>query len=190
MNNQPITDYLTKTSAMLGAISVFDIARAVDILAKARMLKANVWLVGNGGSAATASHFANDLVKMARIKATSLADQTPTVLAYGNDNGWQNMFSDAMESLFAAGDVLIAISCSGRSKNVVNAARFALEMDGYLIVLTGEKKENMLTALNTSAVISVNSDDIQVVEDCHLAVCHAIARMLAGEKKTRIPDDV
>ena len=71
------------------------------------------WVIGNGGSAATASHFANDLFKMGRLRAVPLADLTPLSTAYGNDHGWKSMYADPLKGLMGREDVLIAISCSG-----------------------------------------------------------------------------
>lgn len=181
--NQYITDYLTQVAGMLGAVSAFDIAQATSILCRARQLKSNVWLVGNGGSAATAAHFANDLLKMGRVNASAIPNDVPAITAFGNDEGWEDMFSNVLETVFDPADVLIAISCSGKSPNVVRAAQASLRLDGYLIVLTGPKtQENVLAALPASALVSVNHADIKVVEDCHLAVCHSIAGMLANGK--------
>ena len=154
------------------------IACATNILRGARTDERRVWLAGNGGSAATASHFSNDLRKMCHIDATSLPNDISTILAYGNDEGWENMFSGAMEP-FNAGDVLIAISCSGASMNVIRAAWKAERRGGYIIALTGPvTKKNQLMLLAHPAIV-VNSLDIKVQEDLHLMICHSIAGVLA-----------
>ena len=138
-----------------------------------------VWVVGNGGSAATASHFANDLVKACGVRAIALSDQTPTVLAYGNDEGWEGMFSGALNVLAGrqgGKDVLVAISTSGRSPNVVRAAEgFG---PGYLIVLTGPERDSNVLGASEGVVIRARHKNIRVQEDVHMAVCHAIVSML------------
>lgn len=170
-------DYLDEVSKTLETTNTEGIEHAVSILRRAKEGHDRVFIVGNGGSAATASHFANDLVKMAGIDARALSDAAPIILAYGNDNGWERMFSDAIKQIFMAKDVLIAISYSGRSRNVINAAIEA-QKHGYLIVMTGPRKSSLLADMLPHALIAIESPDIRVAEDCHLAICHAIAGAL------------
>lgn len=153
------------------------IEKAVQILRSARDRDASVWLVGNGGSAATASHFANDLVKVCRIRAISIPDQTPTVTAFGNDDGSENMFWGPVGALARGNDVLVAISCSGNSANVVEVARHI--PDNHLIILTGPSHNSRLVRVSAGAIIHAEDDDIKVQEDVHLAVCHAIVGELS-----------
>lgn len=169
-----ILDYLNEVSTMLGAVSIFDIHRAVELLQEAGKRGSRIWIVGNGGSAATAAHFANDLCKAALLDARALVNDIPLITAYGNDDGWENMFSHILDVAFKEDDVLVAISYSGRSRNVINAGLSALKRKGHLIILTGEKKENPLSSLPACAIITVNTDNIRVAEDCHMAICHAI----------------
>src|SRR3990167_6143462 len=96
--------------------------------------KANfVYICGNGGSASTANHFAQDLVKTAGIKAISLCANEAVVMAYANDNGYENIFSDQLRVFANKGDLLITISGSGTSDNIVNAGKYAdwLDIDRY-----------------------------------------------------------
>ena len=141
-----------------------------------------IWLVGNGGSAATAMHFANDLQKMCHMDAVCLPTMVSTITAYGNDDGWQYMFQHAMDK-FEVADLLIAISCSGVSPNIVQAAIHAHQKGGYVIVLTGKNTpRNTLSKLNY-ITIHVPSDDIKVVEDTHLVICHALVGALSNGKE-------
>ena len=153
-----------------------EIEKAVEILQEARKNLNNVWLVGNGGSASTANHLANDLYKMCNIRAISLPLLVPTVLAYGNDTGWRNMFVGAFGKLYTPGDVLIAISCSGNSDNVVACAEM---VEKPIILMTGNNRKSKLAQMNPKAVIYVDNDDITIQESVHSVVCHAIARILS-----------
>ena len=92
-------DYFAEVSEALSKLDQDQIKKAVDILRIAKDVDSFVWILGNGGSAATASHFANDLLKMAGIRAIAIPDMTPTVTAYGNDNGWENMFGTMLSGL-------------------------------------------------------------------------------------------
>lgn len=151
------------------------IGEAANMIKHARDFHQRVWIVGNGGSAATAMHFANDLQKMCSIDAIALPSVIPTILAYGNDDGWDNMFSHFLDRTFSNGDILVAISCSGKSANVVNAAKMARKHDGKVIAFTGRiTPENELATI-PGIVVSVEVDDIKVQEDIHMIICHAIA---------------
>jgi len=163
------------------ALSFFErtgtVEEIVATLDEARRDGKRVWVIGNGGSAATTAHFANDLTKMAKIPAVALTDQVPTLLAYGNDNGWENMFADPLRVMASEGDVLVAITCSGRSGNIIKAVIVAREKDCKVVVLTGNKDQNFF--VDHPLVMFVETDDITVQEDCHLVICHAIACALA-----------
>jgi D-sedoheptulose 7-phosphate isomerase len=165
-------------TAMRGIPNIY-VEEAVNILRKARLEGCAVYLVGNGGSAATASHFANDLVKAGHIRAYSIPDIVPLITAYGNDDGWQSIFREPLTRLMLPQDVLISISCSGNSANVVEAARMVWERNivGDSIALVGADRKCEL-AQYADVVIDVPFKDIRVQEDCHMAICHAIVGML------------
>ena len=149
-----------------------DVACLALKMAKAK--SASVYLVGNGGSAATCAHFANDLVKMCHIKAYSLADMTPLVTAHGNDDGWKYMFSHSLHNLMHEDDVIVAISYSGNSDNVVEA----LGLGVIRILMTGPSGLSAAVKKLPDVVIHAMTDEITVGEDIHSIVCHAIARRL------------
>jgi len=165
-------NYLNNVSkaAFAAGLNAQRIRLAAQILKRARM----IWIVGNGGSAATASHFASDLTKAAGLLATSLPDQTPIITAYGNDTGWENMYASFLLEHMQEKDVLVAISCSGNSANILRAAEAAI---GKLVVLTGRGRGNALAGMDSAVCICVDHADIRVQEDIHLAICH----MIAGE---------
>ena len=167
--------HFAQVSSALMSIDREELRKAVAVLQAARESRANVWILGNGGSAATASHFANDLAKMCGIRAFSVPDMTPTVTAFGNDEGWDVMFQKVIDVYLEPDDAVIAISCSGRSKNVIMAAKGIQN----LIVLTGDDYDNnFLLRLPARAVLAVFNSDITVQEDIHMVICHAIATAL------------
>jgi len=169
-------DYFSSVNNALERLDIVEIEKIVLRLKLARSNNKRVWIVGNGGSAATASHFANDLIKIAGVDATAVHEAIPTVLAFGNDTGWENMYSGLIGEVIEAGDILIAISCSGNSMNVVNAASLVGSED--LIVFTGDDVENRLAQMKPGAIIFVRDSDIRVQEDVHLVVCHSISGSL------------
>lgn len=176
--NKKFGKHFSELATALFVIEQNELNNAIQTLREARKKHASVWIIGNGGSAATASHFANDLAKMCGIKAFSVADMTPTVMAFGNDDGWNVMFQHTIDVYLEPDDVIVAISCSGRSKNVIMAATSIPN----LIVLTGkDTEENYLARMPNKAYLRAMNDDITVQEDVHLAMCHAIAKALRDE---------
>lgn len=174
-----IKTYITRETWDIQQVDINAIYQAVLVLKGVRKMAGRVWLAGNGGSAATASHFVNDLVKICKIDAVSLTDNVATMLAYGNDNGWDNMFADAMDP--TSYDTLVAISCSGMSKNVIMAAQKMEKVNGHVIVLTGLITPKNKLALLGCPTIMVKSKDIKIQEDLHLMICHAIVEALSHE---------
>lgn len=178
---ETIAKYLSSVQNELLLTDHETIRSIVDYLREIKKKGSTVWLIGNGGSAATASHFANDLRKAAMIPAISLPDLTPTITAYGNDDGWPNMYSHPLHLFMKPNDCLVAISCSGKSANICQAA---LDMTPErLVIFTGIiSKYNRLANIRSSGMISVSDPDIKVQEDVHLAICHAIVGALCGRE--------
>lgn len=176
-----IYEHLTETAAALHKISG-GVVRAVEILKKAQQEDHTVWLIGNGGSASTASHFANDLVKQCRLRAICLMDMIPMVTAFANDLEWDLALREMFDNFHTPGDVLIAFSCSGESENIIRVAQ-SLNAVGT-IVFTGDREDsNLLLTSKPEVVIHVQSPYIMVQESVHLTVCHAIVAALKASQK-------
>lgn len=165
----------------LATVSQEKVNEVAQILQRVRSQNAMVYLMGNGGSAATASHFANDLVKSCGIRAMALNDHMPTVSAYGNDDGWENMYAHYLRAVLLPQDAVFGISCSGNSKNVVEGMKMAKDIhlpSLKTVALTGADVHCELSKLILDAVVYVPFKDIRVQEDCHMVICHAITDML------------
>lgn len=175
-------DYRIDVETALRGVPGGKVQEAVAYLKRARLQERAVYIIGNGGSAATASHFANDLVKVCGLRAFSLPDMVPLLTAYGNDNQWDDMFGLTLRSFLSHNDVVVGISCSGKSANVVRAMESANQThtftDVYTIGLTGDDLESPLAKLDLDVLISVPFRDIRVQEDCHMVICHAIVGAL------------
>lgn len=124
-----------------------------------------VYIIGNGGSASTANHFANDLVKQAGIKAISLCANEAVVMAYANDNGYENIFSEQLQVFAKPGDLLITISGSGRSPNILKAQEYALRWGIKVYAFP------TMDQLDT---------DMERTEDKHLQIAHEVAQGIRG----------
>lgn len=165
--------HFSQIAEALSLVDITEIEKAIKILGDTIDEEGTVWLAGNGGSAATASHFANDLCKIAHVKAITVSELTPTVLAYGNDFGWENMFSGFIKRYIGINDVVVGLSCSGESDNIIEFLRAA--NGNPTIAFTGPGM-NSVASLGSDVIIRAMSDEITVQEDVHLAVCHAIVR--------------
>jgi D-sedoheptulose 7-phosphate isomerase len=168
-------------ASLLHALDTIDldlVAQAIEILREARDRGRHIFVCGNGGSASTASHFVTDMVKgasynrQARFRIMALTDSMPTITAYSNDISYECIFAEQLKNFAQPGDVLIAISGSGNSPNVVCATQCANEVGCQTIALTGRDggKLGPLAKLQ----IRVAEPHMGRIEDGHLIVCHMI----------------
>lgn len=170
--------HMSQVSEGMTLMDTDEVERLADMIKIVKNSKGTLYLFGNGGSHATASHFCNDLNKIVKVKAVCVGDLTPVVTAYGNDNGWERMFSSHLQNVLARGDGVIGISCSGNSINVLNGLLAGLQMECLAGGLTGMSDSNKMSELGLDALVHARVPDIRVQEDLHMIVCHAVVRML------------
>ena len=157
------------------------------MLIKCRESGNRIFLIGNGGSASTASHFTSDLLKTAitkdtkRFKAYSLTDNMPVVLAWANDSSYDEVFKNQLESQIEENDVLITLSGSGNSTNVIKANEYANEVSAHTIAFTGKDGGKLAKIAKISLVIP--SDDMLTIESMHLLICHLLITMIRKQGK-------
>mgnify|MGYP001611382036 FL=1 len=150
------------------------------IIARARQKK-TVYLIGNGGSATTAAHFATDLVHAGIlghepiIRAMSLVENIALVTALGNDKGYDQIFSRQLKAVGKRGDILIAISASGNSQNIIEAVKMASKMGITSVGLLGFDGGRLHALCDYSIVVRTKKGEYGVVEDIHLFLDHMIA---------------
>lgn len=173
-----IRKHLSEVSEAMTLLDLDEVEKAAMAINVVRRNGGWLYLFGNGGSHATAGHFANDLMKMCRVKAMCIGDHTTAMLAYGNDNGWSRMFLDPLRALLKMGDGAVGISCSGNSENVLNAMEYALGEGVVTVGLTGNSLNSRINEIEPTALVHVPAYDIRVQEDVHLMVCHAVVRLL------------
>lgn len=145
----------------------------------------SIYIFGNGGSAATASHFACDLSKGTtkwltksdrRFRVVALTDNIPVMTAWANDSDYQEIFAEQLRNLIRPGDVAIAISGSGNSANIIRALEVANCHGAHTIGFAGFGGGRMKPLCRTCLVVA--SDNMEVIEDVHMAVCHALATII------------
>ena len=158
-----------------------DIARAVDLVLEVKKIKRRVYFIGNGASAAIASHMAADFLKSAGIAAQCFNDGALTT-CLSNDLGYEHVFSTPITAHARKGDLLVAISSSGESENILNGVDAAYRAGCYVMTLSGRKPNNRLRNLGDVSFY-VPSDEYGMVEVCHHAICHAILDMVIDASK-------
>ena len=158
-----------------------------DILLDACNNRKTVFIMGNGGSAATASHFTGDLSKgtnvkgCTRFKAIALTDNIPNLLAWANDQHYDDIFVEQLVNLMEPGDIVIGISGSGNSQNVINAIEYANEHGGITIGFSGYDGGVLKQCVKEN--IHVPSNCMQQVEDIHLIIEHMLTSMIKKEQQ-------
>ena len=187
--NQIMEKYLNSQIDCIAKIenSKEEIEKIFQVLLKARNQKKKIFVMGNGGSASTATHFVSDLLKTSlvkkrnRFKAFSLSDNIPVVLAWANDTSYDEIFTGQLENMLDKDDVVIGISGSANSQNVLNGIKFANKMKATTISLTGQKggKISKISKIN----FTVPSNDMLTIETMHLMICHLITTMLRNTGK-------
>ena len=180
-----IQAYLSTLQLTMDQLPRQAIADAIDKLQQARSKGSQVFILGNGGSASTASHFACDLAKNTRqeglphFRVIGLTDNMAMFSALANDEGYENVFSEQLTSLVRPGDIVIAISASGNSQNVINAVKAAQEYEATVIGFTGFDGGRLGQLANIN--VHVNSNIIEHVEDIHLMLEHLIVKTIKDQ---------
>ncbi|GAC1435389.1 MAG: SIS domain-containing protein [Chloroflexota bacterium] len=186
-----LTPYLTDLSALLGEVCRLNTAPVHLAVLQAYQRDAQIFIAGNGGSAATASHLACDLSKNThtpgrrRVRAHALTDNMATVTAWANDDGYHNIFAEQLAGVIKADDLLIAISGSGNSANVLAAVACASAAGAHTLALTGCGGGRVRSMVDYALVVP--SDRMELIEDVHMAVCHALTGMLREAIATSAP---
>ncbi len=177
-----IRNYISSLQNTLDHLDVESIDQVIAILQVARLNRRQIFIMGNGGSASTASHFVCDLVKNTRapgypdFRVINLSDNMAILSAYANDEGYENVFAQQLASFVQPDDVVIAISTSGNSPNVLKAVRLANQRGALTIGFTGFNGGQLasLVALD----MHVPSRIIEHIEDVHLMLEHLICQNL------------
>jgi D-sedoheptulose 7-phosphate isomerase len=172
--------YLSYLSQVFARIDRDAIALFVQALERARAEGATVFFCGNGGSAATASHFQNDLTRWRTdpMKVVSLTDNVAVITALGNDYGYDRIFVMQLEPLLSEGDVVVAISASGNSPNVVQAIEFANERKAVTVGLTGFDGGRLGELCEIHVHVPSARGEYGPVEDAHMVLDHLVMSYL------------
>ena len=188
-----VRSYIDGLCALLQRLPVDDIQRVIELLLHACTSGHAVYIMGNGGSAATASHMANDLSKgtfvpgAPRFKAISLSDNIPLITAWANDKDYASIFYEQLFPLVQSGDVVIGISGSGNSENVLRAIRLAREKGATTIGFTGYNGGKLAYLVDINVLAS--GAEMEMAEDIHMVLDHLVCSTLRGSLKEQVASE-
>jgi D-sedoheptulose 7-phosphate isomerase len=175
--------YFEELQRIMGSLPKDGIDQIAETLVKAYDAGRTVYLFGNGGSASLASHFACDLGKGTaycnggrRFRAIALTDNLPTLTAWANDSSYEDVFSEQLRNFVQTGDVALAISGSGNSKNVLTALQVAQEARATTVGISGFQGGEMKSLCDICVIVP--SNNMQIIEDLHVAMAHSIFRIV------------
>lgn len=179
-SNASINSYFTELEQMLRDISQAHLQDILSLLEETYRNGHRIFIMGNGGSAATASHFALDLAKNTimpgapRLKAISLTDHVPLITAWSNDTAYEHIFEEQLANMIEPGDLVIGISTSGNSPNVINALKLAKKSCAATVGLLGA--EGGLIKNIVDSYVLAPGQNIEQEEDAHMILTHIITR--------------
>lgn len=179
------SSYFDYVARVITNMPFTSIDKIVDVLMEAYEGSHRIYLFGNGGSAALASHFACDLGKGAangsgkRFQALALTDNIPMMTAWANDANYEDIFAEQLVNFVRPGDIAFAISGSGKSPNVLKALKVARQAGAFTIGLTGFRGGHMTDLCDVCLIVP--SDNMQIIEDLHLGVTHAVFTALRAK---------
>lgn len=173
-----LLNYIVDLKVSLEQLQLTQITALADRLHQARLAGQRVFIFGNGGSAATATHLACDLGKntvvshLPRLRALALTDNMAVFSATANDLGYQHVFAEQLINLIQEGDIVIAISASGNSPNVLEAVRLARQYNAFTVGWSGYEGGKLAQMVDLPIVVRNNC--IEQVEDVHLVLAHMV----------------
>ncbi|MCC2834161.1 D-sedoheptulose-7-phosphate isomerase [[Clostridium] innocuum] len=174
-----LDSYLKNEIKVLNCIKIPDLEHIISVLEHKRKQKSSIFICGNGGSATTASHFTCDLNNLEKFKdgikfkCFCLNDNIAQLTATANDIGYNKIFTRALSNRASSDDILILLSASGDSENIVDVAEYARDSEIYTISISGFDGGRVAKITDLSVIIPI--DNILIVEDIHLVINHMIA---------------
>jgi D-sedoheptulose 7-phosphate isomerase len=172
--------YTNRVSELLSLVDSFEVSNLISSIRNTMSNGGTIYVLGNGGSATTASHFVNDLTiinkrKSLNIKAISLVDSMATITAISNDESYGEVFKIQLLNRLQKNDLVFSISASGNSANLINAVTYANELGVVTSSLLGFDGGILKTKSKNICLVSSDVGEYGPVEDAHLAICHYLS---------------
>ena len=187
--DEKIAFYLKDVTRLIAELPVDQLSGLVNRLLAAYDEGRQVFLLGNGGSASTCSHMVNDFQKCIYLvggrtfKCMSLTDNVALITAWANDSAYENIFAEQLRPWVQPGDLVICVSGSGNSPNVLKAAQLAGEAGAYTVALSGYAGGKLLPLVNENLVVPC--DNMQRIEDVHMVILHLLFWRMLQEVEER-----
>lgn len=182
-----ISSHFSSVGKALDEIDLGSVQRVVQLLRDVRDRRGTVYIAGNGGSASTATHWVNDLGKATKrsgrpfMRVMSLSDNVSWFSALGNDEGYERVFSGQLENFANPGDILVCISASGNSPNLIRAVEAAQRRKVVTVGLLGFDGGALRSLVDEVILVASGKGAYELVEDAHSIICHAITRCLVSD---------
>lgn len=180
--------YLASLQSILGGIDVGALASLTERIRSARDARSTVFIAGNGGSAATATHWVNDLCKAASrsgrapIRGICLSDNVSWLTALANDEGYEQVFARQLENMASPGDLLVVISASGNSPNLLEAVRYAQDKGLVTAALVGFDGGRLRTLVDECVWVETEPGEYGLVESAHSVLCDVVTTYLIDDR--------
>lgn len=177
--------YFNELKRCLDLLDINEIAQIKSVIVNTVLKKGNIYIIGNGGSSSTASHYVVDFTKkldfdgLPRVNMYNLSDNTPTITAYANDISYEDIYFEQLKNKILDSDILIVLSASGKSKNLIKAAKYAKKMNALVVSIVGKFEGELLDISDYKIII--DSKDYGIIEDIHLSLNHVISSKIKEE---------
>ena len=169
-------NYFDYLKVLIDKLSIENVSKFIELILETRENNKTIFFIGNGGSASTASHFVNDISLGSRqfekpFRAISLCDNQAVITAIGNDDGYENIFLQQLQTQAKAGDVLVAISASGNSPNIIKAINWAKDNDLTTVGLSAFDGGMLAKLSNLNIHVPTKIGEYGPAEDLHMVIC-------------------
>ena len=178
--NKPFDQYKNSINSVLSSIDEDQLDESINIINKTIKKGGRVYIVGNGGSSSIASHVSVDFAKVSKVPSSTF-NNTNLITCFANDYGYENWVTEAIKAYMESKDMIILISSSGKSKNIVNAAKYCKKNSIQLITLSGFKKNNLLSKCG-NVNFHINSDQYNFIEMSHHIILVYLVDIFAKNK--------
>ena len=181
-------NYFDYLKVLIDKLSIENVSKFIELILETREHNKTIFFIGNGGSASTASHFVNDISLGSRqfekpFRAISLCDNQAVITAIGNDDGYENIFLQQLQTQAKAGDVLVAISASGNSPNIIKAINWAKDNDLTTVGLSAFDGGMLAKLSNLNIHVPTKIGEYGPAEDLHMVICGLVGSFFRAHFK-------
>ena len=181
-------NYFDYLKVLIDKLSIENVSKFIELILETRENNKTIFFIGNGGSASTASHFVNDISLGSRqfekpFRAISLCDNQAVITAIGNDDGYENIFLQQLQTQAKAGDVLVAISASGNSPNIIKAINWAKDNDLTTVGLSAFDGGMLAKLWNLNIHVPTKIGEYGPAEDLHMVICGLVGSFFRAHFK-------